>query len=369
MKKIRILTITMLLILPLACDESADTIFITRINADGSCYREIVSTADSAFMVGDTSKNNPFRIDLDSTWEVSWSYKNPEFSKEWPLSSWVNDTSYKGDIKVKAVKKYKSVDEMASSFKFSRNDEWRDVKPVYILEKKFRWFYTYFNYREVYPRLHLLERIPLSKYMTKEEAEFWFQGKQDYIKGMNGIEIKPKTDDLESKHNKWFFHNLMEEQYQLFIAYYDSIPGNKVDKRKFTLYKDTVINLILEKLDEKSDFNLGAYLDKYFESKDIYNGYEDKSQSFKKQGEAIFEKYINYAGKNLEYNLLMPGKILFADNAVSHGDTLRFILSADRMIYNDYKITATSRKINTWAFVVTGIIVLLAIGSFFVRKK
>jgi hypothetical protein len=64
----------------------------------------------------------------------------------------------------------------------------------------------------------------------------------------------------------------------------------------------------------------------------------------------------------------MPGKILEANNAINHGDTLKFNLDAYRMTYKDYEIKATSRKTNTWAFWVTGIIVLLSVGSLFVRK-
>jgi hypothetical protein len=369
MKKLKILVLILLLVLPFGCDEGGNARFITQINADGSCYREILSTADSTFIVGDTAKSNPFRIDLDSTWEVSWSYKTSESHKNWPLKSWTKDTAYKGGIKVKAIKKYNSVAEMASSFKFSKKDPWNDIKQTSVLDKKFRWFYTYYNYREVYPKLHLFDRIPLSKYITNEEAEFWFQGKQDYIKGMNGIEIKNKADDLEAKSNKWLYHNIIEDQYLLYIEYYDSISGDKVDKQKFVQYKDTVINKILDKLDEKSDFNLGNYLDQYFKTKEVFAGYEDMNHEFKEKGETFLGKYINYSGKKLEYNLLMPGKILFADNAVSHGDTLTYNLDTDRMLYSDYAIGATSRKANTWAFVVTGILALLAVGSLFVKRK
>jgi LPXTG-motif cell wall-anchored protein len=44
-------------------------------------------------------------------------------------------------------------------------------------------------------------------------------------------------------------------------------------------------------------------------------------------------------------------------------------LTAYRMSYSDYEIGAKSRKTNNWAFIVSGIIVLAAIGSFFFKKK
>lgn len=369
MKKLKILIIIATLALPFGCKNSSDPTFITRINADGSCSREILSTADSAFMVGDTAKSNPFRIDLDSTWKVSWSYKTSEFHTNWPLKTWTEDTSYKGQVEVKAVRHYASVAEMDSSFRFAKSDEWHTIKPRYIFNKKFRWFYTYYTYEEVYPKVPILERIPINKYLTNEEAEFWYQGKQDYIKGLNGIEIKDVADDLESKSNKWIFHNILEEQYLLFIEHYDSITGDKADKQRFVLYKDTVINVALSKIEEEKDFSLGKYLDQYFKTKSVYEKYEENSSTFKKKIDSLFGGLILYSGKKVNYNLLMPGKILKAENGVSRGDTLSFKLNTERMIYNSYALGATSRKANTWPFVVTAIIVLLATGSFFVRRK
>jgi hypothetical protein len=39
------------------------------------------------------------------------------------------------------------------------------------------------------------------------------------------------------------------------------------------------------------------------------------------------------------------------------------------MIYNDYVIEAESRKANLWAFIVSGLILALAIGSFWYKPK
>jgi len=42
---------------------------------------------------------------------------------------------------------------------------------------------------------------------------------------------------------------------------------------------------------------------------------------------------------------------------------ITYILSGERLIPADFTITATSRQTNIWAYVVTAIVILLAIGS------
>lgn len=347
-----------------SCKNGGNPKFITQINADGTCSKTIETTGDSAFMVGDTSKN-PFDIDLDSTWEISWKYKTPEYSTNWPLKSWTWDTTSKEPLNVRAVRKYKSVEEMAASFKLSKKHEWRNITPAYSLNKKFRWFYTYYTYTELYPKLKTLDRIPFDKYLTKQEAEFWFNGNLDLIKGMNGIEIKDEAEKVEGKFNLWFGHNLIDLEYDIFIEKFDSIKGLEIDKQKFISSKDAVIQSCLDNISKEDE--LEVYLDKYFKTK-AFSNYTEKQGIIKESTEKILGGFINYFDSSIDYNLLMPGKIIKTENLVNHGDTLSINLTAYRMVYSDFKISATSRKPNIWAFIVSGLIVLLAVGSMFVKK-
>jgi hypothetical protein len=357
------------MVILVSCKEGGNPKFITQINADGTCSKIIETTADSAFIVGDTSKN-PFDIDLDSTWEVSWRYKTSEYSTTWPLKSWTWDTTSKEPLNAKAVQNYKSVEDMASSFKLSKKHKWRNIKPTYSFNKKFRWFYTYYTYSELYPKLKTLDRIPFDKYFTRTEAEFWFNGNLDLVKGMNGMEIKDEATKVESKFNQWFFHNVLDEQFDIYVEKFDSIKGLKIDKQKFISKKDSIIQLCLNKIDnDLKDLELDDYLDKFFNTKAFTRYSEENKETLKARENMILGAFIDYFDPSIDYNLLMPGKIMKTENMVNHGDTLSINLTAYRMTYSDFTISATSRKSNTWAFIVTGLIVLLALGSLFVKNK
>jgi hypothetical protein len=60
--------------------------------------------------------------------------------------------------------------------------------------------------------------------------------------------------------------------------------------------------------------------------------------------------------------------VVDAGTGVCRNGTIFYPLTGERLIPQDYTITATSRVINIWAFIVTLLIVVLAIGSWFRRK-
>jgi hypothetical protein len=358
-------------LLVLSCNQT-DTRMYTVINPDGSCYKLIEANSDSAFITGDTAKSNPFNVDLDSTWEVSWSYITPEYKTNWPLQSWKWDTAHKHEtLNVRAKRHYASVDDMAKNFRLSQQHVWSSLKPKYFFEKQFRWFYTYYTYRETYPKIKTLDRIPLERYLTRDEAEFWFKGNPDMIKGLNGFEIKELTDKIDGNFNRWFSHNVLDEQYDFLLQQYPEIKGAPADRNTFIAMKDSAIQLCLnEGQNETKEALLAEIYDRLFKTKAFSNfNYQDDSNKLKELEEAILERFINYFTSGLDYHLILPGKILMAERARISGDTLSFNLTAERLVYSDYEIGATSRRANTWAFVLTGIIVLLAVGSMFVRRK
>jgi hypothetical protein len=370
MKPITLIIIIIVGMLSFSC--TSDDQMLTVVNPDGSCSREFVRNADSAFMVGDTSRNNPFPINIDSTWNISWIYLTPEIHTNWPVKNWkwdATDTSKK--ISVTARHNFDKVEDMATGFRLKTSHEWNNLKIKYSLDKKFRWFYTYYNYKEIYPKIKTFDDVPFEKYMTKEEAEFWFTGNPDLTKGMNGVEIREYAGELEDKYNLWFAHNYWNAEYKNLLATYDQLKIKTISKQRLELARDSAFKKYssLNKIGEM-DLKMDSCLDDYFKTK-IFS-------SLRKTGNSPFEKFekdmdslsfINYFTKSFDYKLLMPGKVTNSSNSIIHGDTLTWKLTAYRMVYSDYEINAQSRKTNLWAFLVSGLIVVLAIGSFFYKSS
>jgi hypothetical protein len=51
------------------------------------------------------------------------------------------------------------------------------------------------------------------------------------------------------------------------------------------------------------------------------------------------------------------------------GNVIRYRFSGERLLPHDYVISATSRITHVWAYVLTLLVILLAIGSFAYKRR
>jgi hypothetical protein len=74
---------------------------------------------------------------------------------------------------------------------------------------------------------------------------------------------------------------------------------------------------------------------------------------------------------NTMYDLMMPGRVTDSGIGEYDGQVIHYRITGDRFISDDRTLTfaATSRVTNIWAFIVTFLIIVIAIGSFFYRKN
>ena len=56
-------------------------------------------------------------------------------------------------------------------------------------------------------------------------------------------------------------------------------------------------------------------------------------------------------------------------NGVVEGNVVRYKFSGERLIPHPYDVVITSRVTNVWAFIVTFLVIILAVGSFFYYRK
>jgi len=365
-----------------SCTQPSD--MLTVIAPDGSCYREFTANANPQFLSGDTlAKLNPFPVDIDSTWKITWKYKNSSLQSTFPVKKRVLDSIVKsisksveikrkgntdqnsGDLIVYARQNYTSASEMDMRFRLRRSHSWSGLKVKHLLDKKFRWFYTYYTYKETYPQLKTSFSIPVEKFMTKDEAMFWFTGKPDILKGMNGVEIREYVGTIEDNFHKWFNKNLWDSEYRVLLENYSNIAKLQVSKDRLKVLKDTIFNAKVNKVE---DFKMEQILDSYFKTS-VFTAFwkTDNCPMVKFESDFNDQGFVEYFKEAFTYKLIMPGVVTGQNNAVVHGDTLVWNLTAYRLIPAPYVIEAQSRKANIWAFILTGIIFIVAIGSF-IRK-
>ena len=372
---LKIMLFSVILLLA-ACKQSSE--MLTVINSDGSCYREITVNADSSMMVGKTKPD--FISETDSSWTLFWKYSNEDIiHSDFPLTAHEydsivvihsRDTINGGSMQIIARKDYSSVKEMSEKFRYVNQEKKANLNPGYYFEKKFRWFYTYYTYRETYKKLHLDFPVPLEKYLKKEEAEYWFKGSPEITKGMTGMEARDYLGDLENKYNNWLLDNYRTRTFDEIIKNYGKMKNPPVTKERLLALKDTIAPLGKLSIDDEMNDKLEKMLNNYFKTNAFSVLWNGNDSIMKKMENNFSETLETTLGLNeIQYKLRMPGKILKTTALVAGGDTLEWKISTNRMIAGDYVIEAQSRKTNTWAFILSAVIICAAIGSFVYKPR
>ena len=98
--------------------------------------------------------------------------------------------------------------------------------PQEKLEKHFRWFYTYYTFTCNYRQIEERGPIPLEHYLNKQEQELLFQGDLTRTRGMNGLELNDKLNDLTDRFVKWYNESLFEIRFET-IEEWEAKSGNK----------------------------------------------------------------------------------------------------------------------------------------------
>jgi hypothetical protein len=119
--------------------------------------------------------------------------------------------------------------------------------------------------------------------------------------------------------------------------------------------------------DDLLDIKPEERLQAFFHS-DAYNNFFDDETTLGKGLTDELSKQLNIFWFNVPYTLSIPGTVVDAGTGVCRDGIVYYAFTGERLIPHDYVISATSRITNIWAYIVTFLIIALAIGSFFYRK-
>ncbi|MDR1120715.1 MAG: hypothetical protein LBM08_07330 [Dysgonamonadaceae bacterium] len=350
--KTQILTATLLMMCLTACNTYYR--MTTVVSPNGQVRKNIYTRGDSAFLSGDKS-HNPFLFNLDSGWEIE------------PCEQ---DTSRNYNVKV-TKQGYLAED---FSNPVPTEDYMRPLAvPQESMNKRFKWFYTYYTFTSRYLQLTEKGPIPISNYLDSTEIKLWFRGDlHDYpgITGMNGVELNGILDRIADKFNKWYSNSMYEISFEI-VQSVANTSANPLAMRLPEI-KDTLYTLISKKeVDEISPAKICQYLDNYFGTSD----FSSIEKEHKKRIDSMYDektRLVNLFGISMDYELVMPGVVVAANTPFKNQDTLVWKVDAYRIFTGDYVLTAESRTPNLWSFIVTALLIAVSTGCFikvFRRRK
>jgi hypothetical protein len=235
------------------------------------------------------------------------------------------------------------------------------------LEKHFRWFYTEYTFTEVFNCVGDTFKIAPTNYADKDVVNFWFTGQPNLIEGLSGAEASEKLSNMEPFVSKWLNDNFYQVCFDYIVNHYDSIPNPPVSREQFIELHDSLANFLLKGQDDILKVNAAETMLSFFNSDAYAQFFNEQTPCGKELNQELAHR-LNIFWFNVPYTLSMPGTVVDAGTGVCRDGIVYYAFTGERLIPHDYVISATSRVTNTWAYIVTFLIIALAIGSFFYRK-
>ncbi len=321
------ITIVLLLLLVNGCKEISVR---TKVNSDGSVERTYTIESDSE------SESNIFPFQIDSTWKIEVK-KNEESKKYLHI----------------AKKVYPSLKSLKNDFSLTMIYEKPKIKLE--IEKQFRWFYTYYSYRETYQSLTIFNKIPISNFFTEEEIK--------------DIEAGNDTSYLKDKTEEWQQRNLFEVLYEMLYKKAGEFDQPELSQATLKSKKEELFKELLKAKGSMDSDEIIIALENIFKTKSV-NLWRETVDEFNK----LLEKEINNlsGGDKFVNEVILPGLILQTNARSIEGGKLTWQLTPDRFSMSDFEMYAESRRANEFAFIVTviaflGILTLLFLP--FIRKR
>ena len=378
MKTNRILTIVAAMVLLMSSCSNQDERMLTIINEDGSCSREMSFHPVQEDVMAPLNKpiqNNGLYYNTD--WERTWSVMGdsiqhacPMTQQQWDsLQNVFSDQNVPDKILMHLKRQYQNVNEMSDSLTQAVRHLF---KATASLDKHFKWFYTDYTYKETLASTEINQIFPVSldRFINADTASYWFTGEPNLAAGLTGAEQKELLDGIEANISHWLNACTMSFVYAHVLGHYSKVKNPPVSREQFLDLKDSIVmSPAVRDLNLFGNISQISNILKDFYQSDAYTPLFSDSTRWERLLEIKYENYENLVTMKPMLDYVMPGKIIDAGNGVVEGNVVRYRFSGERLIPHPYDVAITSRVTNVWAFIVTFLVIILAVGSFFYIQK
>ena len=340
-----------------------DERMLTIINEDGSCSREMSFHPVREDVMAPLNKTiQTHGLYYNTDWERTWSVMGDSVRHACPM------TQQQWDSLQNVFADQNVPDKILMHLKAVRHL----FKATSSLDKHFKWFYTDYTYKETLAitEINQIFPIPLDRFVSADSASYWFTGEPNLTEGLTGAEQKEMLDDIEARISQWFCACTISNIYAHVWLHYDEVKNPPVSKEQFLALKDSVVmSPAVCNINLFGNISQVSNILKDFYQSDAYTPLFSDSTRWERLLEIKYENYENLVRMKPMLEYVMPGKVIDAGNGVVEGNVVRYRFSGERLIPHPYDVAITSRVTNVWAFIVTFLVIILAVGSFFYISK
>ncbi len=327
-----------------ACDD-IELRYFTRINADGSVFKRITA-------VGDSSKvyDHPFSFNVEDGWQLKYDKKIENGGKDTVFYAIASQTFLSVNAASKAM--------------FTKIDTAQDENIDIRYNHKFRWFYSFHEYEEVFLQRFPYHHLKIEDYLSAEERGYFFNEDTSFVQHLSKVDRKKFEDEAELKWFDFIISSIHIEYMRLLNAY--AKENNK------TATSASVEQEILEVF--KSSIDDGPELKGICQITDSLHGSNWVSLAYSKGYFAEFEfeideQMILLSSKDYNVEIEVPGLIYDSNAQEINGQTVKWQFEGDVFQYSDYPLTVYYRTTNLWAFIITIFVIILIVWLGFVRTR
>jgi len=348
-----------------------DYTVITVVHRDGSVYRRYEVRGDSA-QVFKGSLKIPSGKDWLVKHELTYKDKGDTTSEK---SQYMYTASH--TFKNSAALNAWMADDTAKS----------RIRPVVKVEKRFRWFYTYYHYAETYPMTWPFRTIPVDSFLTDieqavaiddgltvysptEKTMIWKEGGELALTPADSAAMNAIHDSCDGKMQRWMVATMAQYYIDLVDSAFGKEPAVKMLAGKSSQFSEAILHKFNHLFDDSITTGaLTVLADSVTGSGRFMELYRENPATFTPFNDRLEETGIIMTDDSYTHRLSMPGKV-FATNAREvHAKMLSWEIESDYFLMKPYVLQASSRIANPWIMVVTAVVAVALIGLFFVRTK
>jgi hypothetical protein len=338
--KISLILIVLTLLLP-GC---LDIWFTTQVRSDGSLLQTIAFQGDSTEIA---TSNFAFLNEKD--WKREWT--KPEKDK----------------YKLVISKEFKSVKELNKSMN-PADTSLPVIRVNATLQRKFRWFFTRYVYEEKVLCANPFPHKDFRKYLTDNEIRqiSLTEDQRKEEAGYDSVSFR----ETEKRFEDILYHSIYEDFYQTLIGVLKSDNSLTLSKTDLDNKKDIIYKFLIDSSKGNSSDEILKGLSLVLHHPDIQvirEKYLSKFDGFQNR----MKFYESASDDNYKFAIKMPGLLLQTNSPKIEASETGWDLTYYDFFFKDYVMTAESRKVNTWAFIVAGLVLLVALSSliaYFLKK-
>lgn len=344
-----------LMLLPGSCLEYSVT---TSVNRDGSIVREYTVRGDSS----DIFKGS-LRIPSGNFWKITNGFEENDREKKASEKQYFYTASGKFND-VGELNEWLATDTRSNTIKIKVN-----------LKKQFRWFYTYYQYTELYPMSFPFRNVPVDSFLTEIEQSFLTEDgrsvyspaekkwiwKTDALKfhynHEDSVEIERMNESCNKKMELWITTAIVNEFNAIVKDHFVNDPRVEDMMQKMIQNTETILNKTYLVPDSTLTGNLirigdsltgGTTLSElYLNDPMVFSSFERKLKSLEES---------DYSDE-YEYNLSIPGQVYSTNAFGRERERLNWKFGPMLFFMKDFEMKAESRVANPWIMLVSGIVV------------